>query len=104
MRRKLYSEDVTYGRNATTTPNRDAKFIRCFNCGFMCNLDRDNRHRIGSQAGDGNNYDTTFYTTSDSGWGREEYGDEIWGGARELRYDPDSQSGCPMCGTLIYDR
>ena len=89
------SKTVRYGRNADTTPYRDDKYVRCWNCGFPCNMDRDRRAPIGSHAGDG------IYYQASGAWGIEIWGNEFWGGAGET--EPIVTNGCPLCGCLHYD-
>ena len=49
----IHSDSVTHGRNAEYVTPRDNKYIRCWNCGFMCNSDRDMSSSKGSTVGDG---------------------------------------------------
>ena len=76
MSGEVYSDDVRYGRNASTTPLDDRRYVRCKHCGFICHLDRDARAPRGSRAGDGITYDDG---------------------------DPVVNMGCPFCGCLLYD-
>ena len=57
MARKIKSTTVTHGRNAETPAYPDDQYVRCWNCGFICNLKRDHRARKGSKEGDGITHD-----------------------------------------------
>lgn len=71
----IYSEGVSYGRNADKANLDDTRYVRCWNCGQISHLDRDRRAPVGSHAGDG-------LTGND---------------------DADVSSGCRFCGSLRYD-
>lgn len=51
--RIIESEDVRHGRNATTYKWDDQRFVRCWNCGQVNQLDRESQSRRGSRASDG---------------------------------------------------
>ena len=105
MTRRIHSETVKHGKNAEHPTYADDRYIHCRRCGFVCHLDRDKRAPDGSRAGHGVNYDTTFTTlTDDEGWGSNGWGAGYWGGKVEERNEPIVQSGCPLCGTYLYDR
>lgn len=53
MSREIHSDSVRHGRNAETVYPPDNKYIRCWNCGFICNTDRDLHVPKGSRLGDG---------------------------------------------------
>jgi len=73
-----------HGRNAEYESD---DFVRCSRCGFPCRLDRDIQGSEGSKVGLGitnkliNNYDSS-----------------------DTLYDPIVTSGCPQCGTLLYNK
>lgn len=77
MSRRIRSKTVKHGRNAENPPYPDDQWVHCWNCGFVCNLSREHRAKLGSKEGDG--IDT----------------------AGEVA---DVDSGCPLCGCLHYDR
>lgn len=62
------------------------KYFRCWNCGFICNIEKnelggpESRNKITIQR----------YTQVD------EYGNTTTG----TRYKPIMETGCPLCGTL----
>ena len=58
MAREIYSSDVRTGRNASLTTYRD-RYVRCWNCDYVCNLDRDDRSHEGARDGDGITTPTT---------------------------------------------
>lgn len=80
------------------------KYYRCWNCGFVCDIDRDQLggrdepSRVSSKAYDlvGEDSETLVKDTNNS----SDY--SIFGGTayRRTRYEPEVSSGCPMCGTL----
>ena len=53
MGRRLRSKTVKFGRNAEITSYGDDKYVRCWNCRFICNTDRDLHARRGARSGDG---------------------------------------------------
>lgn len=89
------------------TPERgdgldSGKYYKCWNCGFICNTDRD-------ALGDAQSVSDISYESYDL---LDEYGDSVadTGGCKHtifegegyttVRYIPVVNSGCPMCGTL----
>lgn len=52
---RIPSDSVTTGENAEHPTYSDHAYVKCGNCGFICNTDRDLRGRDGSRAGDGYN-------------------------------------------------
>ena len=131
MGNPLRSDDVYHGRNAS--PEQD-DYVRCSRCGFYCRLSRDNRAPEGSRAGWGitntsfecvgktYNEPTVNYDEGSSiGYeGSETYDQEIinsedlhydggtntlnYDGIEKSIYDPVVTSGCPSCGTLLYNK
>ena len=82
------------------------KYYKCWNCGWICNLDRDALGDSESEA----NITPTVYTQLD------QYGSEVYhcfgsagstqaiceaagGEWTSTRYKPVVNSGCPMCGS-----
>ena len=53
MGRRIKSDRVVYGRNSENVALDDARYVKCWNCGFICHLDRDARSKRGSTEGDG---------------------------------------------------
>ena len=49
----VYSDAVHHGRNFDLGAYKDDRYVRCNNCGFMCQLDRDKTAPKGSRLGDG---------------------------------------------------
>ena len=80
------------------------KFFECWNCGFICNVDRD-------ALGDAQSVSDITMTSYDL---LDEYGDSVadTGGCKHTifegegyttnRYIPTVESGCPFCGTKNY--
>ena len=80
----------------------DGRYFECWNCGFICDLDRDT-------LGDSQ---STSDITLKSYQLLDEYGDNVaaTGGTKHtifegegyttVRYIPDVNSGCPFCGTM----
>lgn len=64
----------------------NGKWFRCWNCGFICNKDRE---ALGGPATE-NNITIQAYTQVD------EYGDS----AGTTRYYPIVEQGCPLCGSM----
>ncbi len=79
MGRHIKSKRIGYGRNAENTGYRDDKYVKCWNCGFVCQTQRDARAKRGSTEGDGI---------------------EITGAGEDT--DVTIDAGCPMCGCLTY--
>ena len=94
---RIPSTRVGYGRNRETTALHDDKYVKCWNCGFICQLQRDGRSQIGSTAGDG-----ITHTDAENAWGDKEWGDKRWG--ESTADEPVVTLGCPFCGCLHYDR
>lgn len=76
----------------------DGKYYRCWNCGMVCDVDRDElggpaekarvtpkSYTITGQYGETNASGHTIFTGE---------------GYTTVRYEPDVNSGCPFCGTL----
>lgn len=80
----------------------DGKYYRCWNCGFICDVDRD-------ALGDAQ---SVSHITLDPYDLLDEYGNSVadTGGTKHtifegegyttVRYVPVVESGCPFCGTL----
>jgi len=83
------------------------RYFHCWNCGFICDVDRD---ALGGPA-DRANITTEAYTQKDQ-YGETAYHCQGAAGATQTiceaaggtwsstRYIPVVSSGCPMCGTL----
>lgn len=81
-KKEYHSKAINDGLNKDISDNRDDRYVRCKQCGYLCNLDRDNRAPEGSQAGDGIDLTETYGT--------------------ESRINPTVTEGCPFCGSLLY--
>ncbi len=53
MANKVYSKAVHRGMNADQSPWKDDRYVKCWNCGYTCHLDREGVERKGSRSGDG---------------------------------------------------
>lgn len=123
MGQQIPSKEVYHGRNFSTESD---KFVRCSRCGFICDLQRDQRAPDGSRIGWGITYtaqnvceqeynsnetyggdtdqaynDGSIYdpdTTYDAGTGKN------YDCVDRTIYDPIVHTGCPQCGTLRYDK
>ena len=89
--RRIRSDTVKTGLNAEHPSYADDRYVHCKNCGFICNLDRDTKASRGSHTGDGVDYDSDTFTTTDPD-----------GGTMDLS-DPSSTAGCPLCGCMLYN-
>ena len=106
MSREIDSDAVHHGLNRDIGQYKDDRYVRCWNCGFVCNLDRDPHFPRGSRVGDGIShpdvveYDesTVTYDGTDDDW---ENGTVSYDGYRS---DFSVDSGCPMCGCEVYDQ
>jgi len=85
-------ESVTHGLNADFSAYPETAYIRCRKCGFILNK---KRHMKGW--GTGQSYSISGYV--DQGWGSGAWGGEY----TPMVADPEVTSGCPFCGTYIYD-
>ena len=92
------------------------KYFRCWNCGFICDVDRDSLGGPEDRSGTGSEFEKT--TLPDNGWidyGRRSVTNALkdWNhtvlvrvnGAGtplpiELSYSPTVNQGCPFCGSL----
>ena len=90
--RRLRSKAVNHGRNSEHVAYRDNRNIRCGNCGFICNMDRDTYMAEGTKAGDG-----ITHAAADAGSGY--WTGSAWTGTG---YDFSVSAGCPFCGCLLY--
>lgn len=76
----------------------DGKWYRCWNCGFVCNEERDelggpsDRTRITSKAYTQSNQYGQSATAASPDWTIFQ--------SKYTRYTPEIVSGCPFCGTL----
>ena len=106
MSRRIPSKAIHSGWNPDYPENgwEDDRYVRCWNCGFVCHLDRDSRDVKGSHAQDGirhpsaAGYDESgvTYDGTDDDWdGTVSYD----GHRNDFRVD----QGCPFCGCLHYD-
>lgn len=103
MTKHLNSEAVHYGRNRDLNQHRrDDRFVRCSKCNFIAHLDRDRRAPCGSKAGDGIKYVdlSVLYDASDTAF---DASDTLYDGYTNVK-DPVVFMGCPMCGSLLYDK
>lgn len=50
---RVPSDDITFGRNRSRRPYSDSNYYRCWNCGFICQSDRDAYSYEGERTGDG---------------------------------------------------
>ena len=83
---------VNHGINSDFSTYREMAYIRCRKCGFIMNKDR---HPKGW--GTGISFDIS--ANVDQGWDNGP-----WGGIYTPAVaDPVVSSGCPLCGTYIYD-
>jgi len=53
MSRNIPSDAVNHGRNRDLATHRDNRYVRCWNCGLINNLDRETHSPRGSHKGDG---------------------------------------------------
>lgn len=85
----------------------NGKWYRCWHCGFLCNVDRD---ELGGPQ-DENQVSAIAYTQTDQygntayhcvgAAGADQTACEAAGGIwSSTRYKPVVESGCPFCGTL----
>lgn len=91
-----------YGSDTRGDGLDSGRYYECWNCGFICDTDRDALGDAQSKA----NITTKSYQLLD------EYGNAVssTGGAKHtiftgegyttVRYEPEVGSGCPLCGTL----
>lgn len=96
--RHIRSSAVKYGRNRDIDTWDDNRYVRCARCGWVCNLDRDLRGQRGSRQGWG------ITEEDQGGWLDEPNGWFIGEWFVRTQVDPVVSSGCPQCGTLMYDR
>lgn len=80
---------VTHGLNADFSALPETAYIRCRKCGFILN-----KARTGKGWGTG-----ISFIIPDLGWGNTPWGDPY----PPAVADPVVTSGCPFCGTYIYD-
>jgi hypothetical protein len=83
---------ISHGLNADFSAVPETSYIRCRKCGFIMNKAR---HPKGW--GTGISFDIS--ANADQGWGGGPWG----GGFPPSVADPVVLSGCPFCGTYIYD-
>lgn len=114
--RRLPRRSRTYplhGNNVRGDGEDSGKWFRCWNCGFICNKDRDSIGDINSRSADGQiEYYTPSYGSVDMSGecnaimvlnGNEvalEQGAD--GNPKGIRHNlrSDVYSGCPFCGSL----
>jgi hypothetical protein len=103
----INSDAVNHGLNRDVGKYKDDRYVRCWNCGFICHLDRDPRVRRGTRVGDGithpdvveyNEEEVTYNGDDSSGW---EYEPIPYDGYRN---DFRVVAGCPLCGCMVYDQ
>jgi hypothetical protein len=123
MGRKINSEAVYHGDHFE--PRGSDEFVRCSRCGFPCKLDRDMQGSEGSKLGWGITYTAFPIVTTDYNSlidyepasaeynynnvydNDQEYdgGTGIaYDGVERTIYDPIVTSGCPQCGTFLYNK
>ena len=100
MAREIYSEAVNTGRNIDRGKRPDEKFVKCAKCGFICNTQRDHKGRDGSRLGYGIAHESRTVTFDDDNVEFDALVD--FDGKRVS--DPVVTSGCPLCGTYLYNK
>lgn len=94
---RIPSKSIRYGRNRDNAAYDDDKYVKCWHCGFICQLQRDSRARIGSNAQDG-----ITHVDAGNAWGDAVWGNKRWG--ESVANEPVVNAGCPQCGCLHYER
>jgi hypothetical protein len=90
---------------------RDAgKYFRCWNCGWICDVDRDKLGGVDDRPGVSpkaytmiGQYGTALRGGASDNSGSRDLlaGDEMTGeGYTTTRYVPEVSEGCPLCGTV----
>jgi hypothetical protein len=95
--RKLRSDSRTlpqWGSDERGDGEDHGKWFECWNCGWLCNVDRD---ELGGPESKSNITLESFVVV-------DEYGNETTGygadTATGILYKPVVNTGCPFCGTL----
>lgn len=112
MGRRIRSTSIDYGRNPDVFVPSDRENVRCSKCGFICNLTREPHSEEGSRigygityvhttAGGGTSTFTSFSETVAFSGSTSFDGDVVILGGL---YDPVVVSGCPFCGTMLYNK
>lgn len=89
----------------------DGKYVRCANCGYICDLDRDSLAQTANSVGATDFVPNTYPTGNTpsvlGGVGKVFVSHELTadGSIVKQRYSqvPVIQGGCPFCGTQNYD-
>jgi ssDNA-binding Zn-finger/Zn-ribbon topoisomerase 1 len=101
--REIRSEAVHHGRNIDLNAGRqDDRYVRCTKCNFIAHLDRDRRAPCDSRVGDGIKYVdlSVLYNSSSTLYDACE---TTYDGLTGVK-DPVVVMGCPLCGSLLYDK
>ena len=96
---RVPSKAVHHGRNRDATAFRDDRYVRCYRCGFVTNMDRHIRAAYGSRIGQGISHpDPLDYDESGSIYNQT---GTTYDGRQN---DFTVTGGCPFCGQYTYDQ
>lgn len=93
MSKWIPSETIKTGEHAEHPAYEDDRYVKCWNCGFICHLERDKRGGRGDgRVIVGPTYDSSNITYDDL-----------------ITYDQGLdetkiEQGCPLCGALNYNQ
>ena len=82
--------------------NEADRLVRCRNCGFICDRERDVRLQDQTHAGFGVNLGAAKTATASKGDARVPAAGSISTKA-DTYYSRDVSGGCPCCGSYLYD-
>jgi len=100
MGRQIRSTSIDYGENNDVFTPDDRAFMRCSKCGFICNTTRDVHAEEGSRVGYGISFVNAGTPTNDIMKTDSYFPTD----GVESVVDPQVVGGCPLCGSMLYNK
>jgi hypothetical protein len=89
------------GTNSSVVKGNETRLVRCVNCGFPCDRERDSRSPEDSWVFLGINYGSQLTASSSPLSDRR---DSTGAQVADNYYERTMAGGCPSCGSMIYDK
>ena len=100
MGRQIKSTSIDWGRNPDVFVPDDRANVRCSKCGFICNTTRETRSEEGSRVGYGVDFVNVGTPTDDIIKTDSHF---LTDGFKSI-VDPQVVGGCPLCGSMLYNK
>lgn len=88
--------------SSVTKANEASRLVRCRHCGWICDKEREVNLKDGSYAGFGINQGEQLTAGSSIGDSKAPSAGSV-SGSPDQYYDRTVSSGCPCCGSYVFD-